>query len=60
MNAKTNDGKTPLHLAKRKGQREVVDYLMSHGVRLANTSPDLDEVGFCRCRERPSLLHPRV
>jgi ankyrin repeat protein len=27
---------------------------------LANASSDLDEVGFCRCRERPNLFHPRV
>jgi cytochrome c len=32
VNAKTKDGKTPLHLAKLKGQREIADYLMSHGV----------------------------
>jgi cytochrome c len=34
VNAKTKDGKTPLHLAKFKGQREVADYLMAHGVVL--------------------------
>ncbi|RWM06405.1 MAG: c-type cytochrome [Mesorhizobium sp.] len=39
VNAKTNDGKTPLHLAKRKGQREVADYLMSHGVVLPTPAP---------------------
>lgn len=39
VNAKTKDGKTPLHLAKRKGQREVADYLMSHGVVLPTPAP---------------------
>ncbi|TGQ28082.1 ankyrin repeat domain-containing protein [Mesorhizobium sp. M00.F.Ca.ET.216.01.1.1] len=39
VNAKTMDGKTPLHLAKRKGQREVADYLMSHGVVLPTPAP---------------------
>ncbi|MER8482746.1 ankyrin repeat domain-containing protein [Mesorhizobium sp. M1322] len=39
VNAKTMDGKTPLHLAKRSGQREVADYLMSHGVVLPTPAP---------------------
>ncbi|TIL79815.1 MAG: c-type cytochrome [Mesorhizobium sp.] len=39
VNAKTKDGKTPLHLAKRKGLREIADYLMSHGVILPTPSP---------------------
>jgi cytochrome c len=34
VNAKTMDGKTPLHLAKSRGQREIADYLLSHGVVL--------------------------
>ncbi|TRD00464.1 c-type cytochrome [Mesorhizobium sp. WSM4303] len=39
VNAKTKDGKTPLHLAKFKGQREIADYLMSHGVVLPTPAP---------------------
>ena len=39
VNAKTKDGKTPLHLAKCKGQREVADYLLSHGVVLPTPAP---------------------
>ena len=39
VNAKTKDGKTPLHLAKCRGQREVADYLMSHGVVLPTPAP---------------------
>ena len=39
VNAKTKDGKTPLHLAKLKGQREVADYLVSHGVVLPTPAP---------------------
>ncbi|RWP40707.1 ankyrin repeat domain-containing protein [Mesorhizobium sp.] len=39
VNAKTKDGKTPLHLAKFKGQREVADYLMAHGVVLSTPAP---------------------
>ncbi|MFC3325159.1 ankyrin repeat domain-containing protein [Mesorhizobium cantuariense] len=39
VNAKTKDGKTPLHLAKLKGQREVADYLLSHGVVLPTPAP---------------------
>ncbi|MFD2058034.1 ankyrin repeat domain-containing protein [Mesorhizobium calcicola] len=50
VNAKTKDGKTPLHLAKFTGQRDVAGYLLSHGVVLPTRS-DLDEVGYCRCRE---------
>jgi cytochrome c len=41
VNAKADDGKTPLHLAKRNGQREVADYLMSHGVVLPTPAPIL-------------------
>lgn len=39
VNAKTKDGKTPLHLAKFKGQREVADYLVSHGVVVPTPAP---------------------
>ena len=39
VNAKTKDGKTPLHLAKFRGQREVADYLLSHGVVLPTPAP---------------------
>ncbi|MDX8452712.1 ankyrin repeat domain-containing protein [Mesorhizobium sp. VK9D] len=39
VNAKTTDGKTPLHLAKFKGLREIADYLMSHGVVLPTPAP---------------------
>ncbi len=39
VNAKTKDGKTPLHLAKFKGQREVADYLIAHGVILPTPAP---------------------
>jgi cytochrome c len=39
VNAKTREGKTPVHLAKRNGQREIADYLMSHGVVLATPAP---------------------
>ena len=39
VNAKTEDGKTPLHLAKSRGQREVADYLLSHGVVLPTPAP---------------------
>ena len=39
VNAKTEGGKTPLHLAKRAGQRKVADYLMSHGVVLPTPAP---------------------
>ncbi|MER9120667.1 ankyrin repeat domain-containing protein [Mesorhizobium sp. M0954] len=39
VNAKTKDGKTPLHLAKFTGQREVADYLLSHGVVLPTPAP---------------------
>ncbi|RWP40171.1 MAG: c-type cytochrome [Mesorhizobium sp.] len=39
VNAKTKDGKTPLHMAKFKGQREVADYLLSHGVVLPTPAP---------------------
>lgn len=39
VNAQTKDGKTPIHLAKFKGQREIADYLMSHGVVLPAPAP---------------------
>ena len=39
VNAKTKDGKTPLHLAKLKGQREIADYLVSHGVIIPTPAP---------------------
>ncbi|WP_287253983.1 ankyrin repeat domain-containing protein [Mesorhizobium sp.] len=39
VNAKTKDGKTPLHLAKFKGQREVADYLIADGVVLPMPAP---------------------
>jgi cytochrome c len=39
VNAKTKDGKTPIHLAKFKGHRDVADYLMSHGVVLPTPAP---------------------
>jgi cytochrome c len=39
VNAKTEDGKTPIHLARRSGQREVAGYLMSHGVVLPTPAP---------------------
>jgi len=39
VNAKTMDGKTPLHLAKSRGQREIADYLLSHGVVLPTPAP---------------------
>ena len=39
VNAKTVDGKTPLHLAKSRGQREIADYLLSHGVVLPTPAP---------------------
>jgi cytochrome c len=39
VNAKTKEGKTPVHLAKRNGQREIADYLMSHGVVLPTPAP---------------------
>ncbi len=39
VNARAEDGKTPLHLATRSKQREVADYLMSHGVVLPTPAP---------------------
>jgi cytochrome c len=39
VNAKTTGGKTPLHLAKSRGQREVADYLLAHGVVLPTPAP---------------------
>lgn len=39
VNAKTMDGKTPLHLARFKGPREVADYLLSHGVVFPTPAP---------------------
>jgi cytochrome c len=60
VNAKTKDGKTPLHLAKFKGGARSCR--LSHGAwrRLANTGSYRDEVGYGRCRERPNVLHPPV
>ncbi|MER8435416.1 ankyrin repeat domain-containing protein [Mesorhizobium sp. M1312] len=39
VNAKAMHGKTPLHLAKSRGQREVADYLLAHGVILPTPAP---------------------
>ncbi|MDX8434175.1 ankyrin repeat domain-containing protein [Mesorhizobium abyssinicae] len=39
VNAKTKDGKTPIHLARFKGLREIADYLMAHGVVVPTPSP---------------------
>ena len=39
VNAKTKDGKTPLHMAKFTRQREVADYLLSHGVVMPTPAP---------------------
>jgi cytochrome c len=39
VNATTRDGKTPLHLARSRGQREIADYLLSHGVVLPTPPP---------------------
>ncbi len=39
VNAKTEDGKTPLHLARFRGQRETGDYLVSHGVIIPTPAP---------------------
>jgi len=39
VNAKAESGKTPLHLARRTGQSEVADYLMSHGIVLPTPAP---------------------
>ena len=40
VNAQTKDGKTPIHLAKlKKGNEEVADYLMSHGVVVPRPAP---------------------
>jgi cytochrome c len=39
VNARTEGGKTPLHLAKRSGQREIADYLLSNGVVLPTPNP---------------------
>ncbi|MER8950010.1 ankyrin repeat domain-containing protein [Mesorhizobium sp. M0809] len=39
VNAKTMDGKTPLHLAKPGRQHEVADCLISHGVVLPTAAP---------------------
>jgi len=41
VNAKTKDGKTPLHMAKFTRQREVADYLLSHGVVMPTPAPIL-------------------
>jgi cytochrome c len=39
VNAKTKDGKTPLHLAKFRGQEDVADYLLSQGVVVPEPAP---------------------
>jgi cytochrome c len=39
VNAQTTEGKTPIHLAERQGQREVADYLMEHGVVFPTPAP---------------------
>jgi cytochrome c len=39
VNAKTKDGKTPLHMAKFTGKRDVADYLLSHGVVMPTPAP---------------------
>lgn len=39
VNARAEDGKTPIHLATRSKQREAADYLMSHGVVLPTPDP---------------------
>jgi len=39
VNAKTKQGQTPIHLAKRGGKHEVADYLMSHGVVVPTPAP---------------------
>ncbi|RJT31979.1 hypothetical protein D3227_27600 [Mesorhizobium waimense] len=39
VNARAEDGKTPIHLATRSTQREVANYLMSHGVILPTPAP---------------------
>ncbi|MDI7864838.1 ankyrin repeat domain-containing protein [Rhizobiaceae bacterium n13] len=39
VNARTKDTKTPIHLARLKGHRDVADYLMAHGVVLPKPAP---------------------
>lgn len=39
VNARADNGKTPLHIAVRSEQREVADYLVSHGVVLPTPMP---------------------
>lgn len=39
VNAKTEGGKTPIHLAIRTGQRDIADYLMVNGVVLPTPAP---------------------
>jgi cytochrome c len=39
VNAQTHDAQTPLHLARRLGSRDIVDYLMAHGVVLPKPPP---------------------
>ncbi len=39
VNAKTKDGRTPLHLAKFRGQGDVADYLLSKGVVVPEPAP---------------------
>ncbi|AZO47716.1 MAG: c-type cytochrome [Mesorhizobium sp.] len=39
VNAKTTGGKTPLHIAKSRGQAEIAAYLLSHGVVLPTPAP---------------------
>lgn len=39
VNAKSNGGKTPFHIAKSRGQAEIAAYLLSHGVVLPTPAP---------------------
>ncbi len=39
VNAQTKDGKTPIHLAKFLGLRDMAGYLMAHGVVLPKPAP---------------------
>jgi len=34
VNAQSNEGKTPIHLAKLKGQSEIASYLVANGVKM--------------------------
>ena len=56
VNARAEDGKTPLHHGNTLGTTRSCRLSHVARRRLANSSPDLDEVGFCRCGERPNLL----